>query len=738
MPDRLKQALFLMFLLSGFSSLLYQVVWLRLAFASFGIITPVLSLVISMFMLGLALGSWGAGSVAQGLTRRTGISAIVFYGIAELVIGASAFIVPRLFMLGEEILLTTGEMDSFEYLTLSALIVAASILPFCICMGTTFPLMMAFVRERSPTASTSFSFLYLANVIGAMAGTLLTALVLVELFGFTQTLYIGALGNFVVAVAGFRLGLRGQTADAATVGEGEAATSVVQPLAPSAARLVSTILFTTGFASMALEVVWTRAFTPVLKTQVYSFASLLFTYLLATWVGSYVYRRHISRGGGLSTTNLLNLVALSAFLQIILDDPRLQRSPLLVLISIFPFCGLLGYLTPKLIDEFSVGRPRQAGHAYALNVMGSIAGPLFASYVLLPTVGVKWSSVVFACSILVLALVARTVLAETRSRLGNLWLAATGAALLVSASYSTSYEELYASRDGIVRRDHTATVISHITDTGALGLIVNGKEITGTTPTTKIMAHMPLAFLEEEPESALVICFGMGTTYRSLMSWGISATAVELVPSVRDAFGYYFDDTEEILNDSRGHIVIDDGRRFLKRTEQKFDVITLDPPPPPEAAGSSLLYSKEFYALVNDRLTERGILHQWFPGGDRSTFYAVVRSLSESFPHVEAYRAYDKYGIHMLASRQPISKPSVSLMIERMPASAQADLMEWSPNRRLERMVGRILDPGLEVMLDELLEFTPTQTITDDRPFNEYYALRRLWQNFTQTYEIVL
>jgi hypothetical protein len=77
-------------------------------------------------------------------------------------------------------------------------------------------------------------------------------------------------------------------------------------------------------------------------------------------------------------------------------------------------------------------------------------------------------------------------------------------------------------------------------------------------------------------------------------------------------------------------------------------------------------------------------------------------------------------------------------MIERMPASAKADLMEWSSNRRLERMVGRILDPELDVMLDELLEFTPLTTITDDHPFNEYYALRRLWQNFTQTYEIVL
>ncbi len=737
MSDRLKQTLFLMFMVSGFSSLLYQVVWLRLAFASFGIITPVLSLVISMFMLGLALGSWGAGAVVQGLTKRTGISAIVFYGLAELLIGVSAFVVPRLFIVGEDALLPVGEMDSVNYLGLSAVIIAASILPFCICMGTTFPLMMAFVRERNPLESTSFSFLYLANVIGAMSGTLLTALALVELFGFTQTLFIGAVGNFGVAFASLYLGLK-STAVEPTVNRTEESaheSSTVAELAPSAARLISLILFTTGFAAMALEVVWTRAFTPVLKTQVYSFASLLFTYLLATWIGSYLYRRHLAAGWTVSTPSLLNFVALGAFLQIILDDPRLQRQPALVLFSIIPFCGLLGYLTPKLIDEFSSGRPRHAGHAYAINVVGSIVGPLFASYLLLPTIGVKWSSVALASSILVLALLARPVFPTARTRGAGLTVAAAVFCLLVSAGYSTSYEELYAARGAVVRRDHTATVISHVTDRGAKGLLVNGKEITGTTPTTKIMAHLPLAFLEEPPQSALVICFGMGTTYRSLLSWDISVTAVELVPSVRDAFEYYFDDTQQVLANSRGQIVIDDGRRFLKRTDLMFDVITLDPPPPPEAAGSSLLYSEEFYTLVKQRLSDRGILQQWFPGGDLSSFNAIVRALSDSFPYVRAYRAQDEYGIHFLASQNPISEPSVETIIERMPPTAEADLMEWNPNRRLERMVGTFT--AREVLVGDILSGAAPHSITDDRPYNEYYALRRLWQNFSGTYQIV-
>src|SRR3974377_1705637 len=113
----LKQPLlFFLFFLSGFCSLVYQMVWTRLAFAAFGIITPVLSVVLSVFMLGLAIGSWGAGRWIGSWVKRAGISAIAFYAAAESIIGLGAFVVPRLFALGERTLLTTGQTDSAEYL----------------------------------------------------------------------------------------------------------------------------------------------------------------------------------------------------------------------------------------------------------------------------------------------------------------------------------------------------------------------------------------------------------------------------------------------------------------------------------------------------------------------------------------------------------------------------------------------------------------------------------------------
>lgn len=133
------------------------------------------------------------------LREESGLSAAAFYAGAELLIGLGAFAVPKLFVLSERILLPTGQMDSFSYLLFSALALAISIFPWCVCMGTTFPFMMGYVREVDARNTESFSFLYLANVLGAMSGTFCTAVVLVEMLGFNHTLWVAAAANFTIA-----------------------------------------------------------------------------------------------------------------------------------------------------------------------------------------------------------------------------------------------------------------------------------------------------------------------------------------------------------------------------------------------------------------------------------------------------------------------------------------------------------------------------------------------------------
>src|SRR5689334_18394662 len=132
---------FILFFISGFCGLLYQVVWIRWAFSSFGIITPVLSVVISIFMLGLGVGSWWGGEWTRRHPQPR--NALRAYALCEGLIGLGAIATPWLFKNGELLLLHQGEMRSLGYLFCSALILAGSLLPWCLCMGWTFPLMMA-------------------------------------------------------------------------------------------------------------------------------------------------------------------------------------------------------------------------------------------------------------------------------------------------------------------------------------------------------------------------------------------------------------------------------------------------------------------------------------------------------------------------------------------------------------------------------------------------------------------
>ena len=733
-----RRVLFLLFFLSGFCSLVYQVVWTRMAFASFGIITPVLSVVLSVFMLGLAVGSWAGGRFVASLVEKTGLSAVVFYAGAELLIGLGAFAVPKLFAAGEFLLLATGQTNSIGYLSLSALVLAFSILPWCLFMGATFPLMMAYVRERDCKSTESFSFLYLANVLGAMSGTFLAAVVLVEWLGFRHTLWVAAAGNFTIAVIGGYLGWKQRTfrAIALTEVERPAGPSHLSSLGNSRSRLIKWILFSTGFGAMAMEVVWTRAFTPILKTQVYSFAWIVFSYLGATFVGSLTYRRNLRAGSVHSMAKLMFFLAVAAFLPIFANDYRLltwvsltglqineHAQAALLLVSISPVCIILGYLTPRLIDEYAAGQPRDAGKAYAMNVIGCILGPLVASYVLLPNMGERYALILLSLPFLILCVPFAAGLTRWR-RVGAI--ATAGTALVWSLFVAVDFEGLVArtQKNTVVRRDYAASVISYGDSRLTKRLLVNGIGMTVLTPVTKCMVHLPLAFHKGRPESVLLICFGMGTTYRSALSWNIETTAVELVPGVKEAFGCYHADAPQVLENPKGRIIIDDGRRYLHRTKQKFDVIVIDPPPPIEAAGSSLLYSKEFYELAKQHLKPGGILQAWLPGGaPLLTWQAVLRSLDESFPYTRCFDSLDSWGTHILASMDPIEKLSPAELAERLPAEAGKDLLEWAPKpSAATNYLSQIL--AQETSIKTALNHNPSIQITDDNPYNEYFLLR--------------
>jgi len=714
---------FLLFFVSGFCSILYEIVWLRLSMAQFGVTSALVSIVLSMFMAGLGLGSWGSGRLLRNYGDRASSLGLRLYALAELLIGISALVVPIQLGWGRILLERAGFASSGTYYLLSGIWIALTLVPWCACMGSTIPLAMAAIKGRFRAESTSsFSYLYVANVVGATAGTIVP-LLLIELYGFHGTLKVGAALNGLLAISAGALALQPVVASATSF-----APAVSSRIRAFSSKRPLVLLFATGLTSMGMEVVWIRQFTPYLGTMVYAFAAILALYLVSTLTGSKIYRYWSKKNSTERGLVWLGL-GLCAFLPLAAADPQFRIFTFLrPVIGIAPFSAVLGFITPMLVDRWSDGDPDRAGSAYAINVVGCILGPLLSGFVLLPMMSERWVICLFAFPWLAVGMNPKWISEPARTQPRTKVAYAVAALALVLVFVCNDYESQFPQHE--VLRDDAATIIA--TGEGfRKQLLVNGVGITSLSPIPKLMAHMPMAHLDHPPQNALTICFGMGTTYRSLLSWGIPVTAVELVPSVPRLFWYYHPDGPELLRSPLSRLVIDDGRRYLERTTEQYDVITLDPPPPVEAAGSSMLYSKEFYAIVNRRLRPHGILQQWLPEGDPVVLSAVARALKESFPYVRVFQYYREWGFQFLASQQPIPNRTGAELLQNMPATAVRDLFEWPYSRTPERELDFVLEK--EKPIDKLIaEDVKAPAMQDDHPVNEYLILRTLSANHFQ------
>jgi spermidine synthase len=717
------------FFISGFCSLVYEVVWLRLAMAKFGITTPMVSIVLSVFMAGLGIGSWAGGIFIRRVDRSAAVRPLRLYALVELLIGLSGILAPLTINAGAHILASAGKdlvWNSSTYYFVSGGWIMLALLPWCTCMGATFPFAMAAIRKLSAGESGhSFSYLYLANVMGAVLGTLVPAFFLIELFGFRGTLRIAIAMNGALALAVFLFSFASRPSR--FVDDGETPAAATSPGAPQTGSLW--LLFVTGLCSMAMEVIWIRQFTVYLGNVVYAFAVILAIYLSATFLGSSAYRKWIGSSAATVFSAVWIPVGLVALFPLLFADPRLPlpeagESAVLGLawgavraaLGIGFFSGAIGFLTPMLVDRRSGGDPARAGAAYSINVLGCILGPLLAGFFILPWAGERWGLCLLALPLFAIGFFSSAL---HRAAFGGTILAAL-LLVFLTKDFGTKFPHR------IELRDHTATVIA--TGEGmSRRLLVNGVGMTKLTPITKMMVHLPLSFRQKPAKNGLVICFGMGTSFRSMLSWGIDATVIELVPSVPKLFGYFHEDGPGLLRSPLAHVVIDDGRRFLDRSSEQFDVIAADPPPPIGAPTSSLLYSEEFYAVLKRHLRPDGIVQVWCPGGDAATMSAIAKALRRSFPYIRAYESIEGWGVHFLVSMQPIAAATPAELVHRMPTNAAKDLVEWDSDYTPEEMFDEVVGDGEQQLGDFTKRDPSVPPVQDDRPINEYFLLRHVF-----------
>src|SRR2546430_2431937 len=272
-----------LFIVSGFAGLIYESIWAQYLKLFLGHAAYAQSLVLAVFMGGMAAG-------AAWCARRSArlVNPLLAYAIVEAVIGIAALGFHEAFLLA-----TDWSFDTlFPALGGDAAVLLAKlalscllIVPQSVLLGMTFPLMSAALARAHPArAGESVAMLYFTNSLGAVAGVLASGFVLIAIFGLPGTLRIAGIVNLGLAVAA---GLLARPMHHRPLAE-------TSQQAPWAGLLA--VAFLTGLASFVYEIVWVRMLSLVLGSSTHSFELMLATFILGLALGGLAVRRHVDGG----------------------------------------------------------------------------------------------------------------------------------------------------------------------------------------------------------------------------------------------------------------------------------------------------------------------------------------------------------------------------------------------------------------------------------------------------------
>ena len=243
-----RRPVLLIFMLSGVSGLIYQVIWARQLALIFGNTTTSVTIVLAAFMAGLALGSALAG---RSLVQRR--NPMQLYAVLEGGIGAYALLFPSL-VRGMEVLYSAILSNETPLGVLTLFRATAAFMLMLVpttMMGATLPLTTEYVhRIKVQRSDWNAGRLYGANTLGAALGSFVSGFILIELLGISMSTLIAAMFNFVVMAIGYRLSRK--------VADREERSAVPEKQEALEGDLRLLVLFAaSGALALAGEVVWT-------------------------------------------------------------------------------------------------------------------------------------------------------------------------------------------------------------------------------------------------------------------------------------------------------------------------------------------------------------------------------------------------------------------------------------------------------------------------------------------------
>lgn len=762
----------LLFLLSGSTSLVYEVVWMRRLSLVFGHSIFSVSTVLTTFMSGLALGSYLAGrwSDRQRQVGRSPADLLRAYGKLELFIGLWALL---------SLLLLDGVEAGFLALSrsgsqgggLTAFLFICSfliLLPPTTAMGATLPIFTQVLVMRRADTGSLLSRIYGFNTLGACLGAGLGGVVGLPNLGLNKTVLATAAVNVLVTVLAYRLA--GSLSQLGTLEQEDEASSpptepVPEPQSPSR-RLVPLVFGLSGFAGMVYQLGWTRALVLSIGSSTYSFSIILTSFLASLGIGSFLYSRLFRKrvpvirdlallqilialfallvtiGMGVLPRVKLASIALIGpyFAKIVAFDTLvvflLLLAPTLALGLTFP---LVTHLYTSRLEELG----RSLGEAYAANTLGAILGSFLGGFVLLPLLGLQ-NTIKLAALLNLFGAVA-LLLTASRGRLSRkgpeiplvmatvavMALAPSWNLALMTSGFGISYQGQARRPNLIYYRDGVSSTVCVGLNSGLHPYIaVNGKTDASLTPadrSTQLLLGLIPAVLHPAPKQVAVIGFGSGQTPVSLLAVpGVEEVrCAELEPAVLEARKFFAPFSEGAFEDPRLHLVEDDGRSFILGSPTKFDLIVSEPSNP-WIAGIGNLYTRDFYEGARRQLRPGGLMAQWihlYALSERD-IQLVYRTFFTVFPQGGVYRT-SSGDILLIGSENPVVLDPKRLESVFLPESLATF---WLTSLNL--VDARMLNATYLAERDDVLRYLDSQGAgltagplnTDDLPLLEFRA----------------
>jgi spermidine synthase len=673
--------------LSGIGALIFETLWLRLSGLAFGNSVWAAALILSSFMAGLALGN---AIAASSRVRRW--QPLHLYAVLEVLVALFGCTIVFSLPLMGELMRPVWQMLWNYQPTLIGLRFVLSFLILLIpttAMGLTLPVLVEDPILRRANFGRAIGFLYGSNTLGAVAGAVVGEAYLIEAFGLRGTGLTAGLASCIAAAIALFVSKRdGDTA--ALIPERALPLRLDVSYRPPWRLLF--VSFGTGAIVLCLEVVWFRFLRLYVPSSSTAFAVMLMVVLAGIGLGSIVagaiHRRSAQLNQWLPVLLLLAAIAtLFSYLffpgELVqtrtgVFDVSWQQIGLLSIALMFPVAFLSGILFPSIVAcvQASVeDRMNSTGITTLFNTTGAAAGPLLASFLLLPNIGYQWSLILCATGYALLGiLVCERSTWSLRRPIGLVTIGLCAALILFLAVFPYHRaEKHFAHASRPYETDDQGRLLAHVvkkvegvSDTLQLlrrdlfgqpyyyRLLTNAFSMSATNPRNqrymRLFAYLPLAF-RPESEDVLLICYGCGVTADAFLH-GLHVKRMDVVDISKEVFAladfYSGVNYSNPLHDPRTHAIAQDGRFFLQASPRQYDIISGEPPPP-KVAGSVNLYTEEFFSLMNSRLKEGGIATFWLPINQLKVeeAKAILRAFHNAFANTSIWASADLEWIMM-------------------------------------------------------------------------------------------